>query len=263
MIISNDANNPLRNQMENKMPKIYVDPSLQSFMDPLLTIARGTFAKDGNDETLTNSALLTFAGIGLVKLVCGQNGPTWFPTDLLIELSKEPRRPIDLTPFMAPSADFSIEPQMTGSLRLMIDDIVEIKRQQQQPELVDDNNYDAVLLALTGLELTSLDDVLGDKPIWAARPDLVDRFESIRAGLCGRVSNRKSKLQLDDLLETFAEQYHEMVKIRLGKKAKKRATTIAMLLTHERAGLVIAYKDAEGHLAWKASAELRDEFEEA
>jgi hypothetical protein len=127
----------------------------------------------------------------------------------------------------------------------MIEDIVEIKR-QQQPELVDDNNYDAVLLALAGLGLTSFDDVLGDKPIWAARPDLVDRFESIRAGLCGRVSNRKSKLQLDDLLETVAEQYHKMVKARFGKKVKKRVTTIAMLLTHERAGLVIAYKDDGG-----------------
>jgi len=86
---SKQRQKPLRNQMENKMSKINIDASLQSFMDHHVTIARGTFAKDANDETLTNSALLAFAGMGLVKLVCGPNGPTWFPTDLLIELSKE------------------------------------------------------------------------------------------------------------------------------------------------------------------------------
>ena len=72
------------------MSKINIDASLQSILDPLLKIARGTFAKDGDDETLTNTALVTFAGMGLVELVPGKNGLTWVPTQLLIEQSKQP-----------------------------------------------------------------------------------------------------------------------------------------------------------------------------
>ena len=245
------------------MSKINVDTSLQSIMDPLLTIARGTFAKDGNDETITNSALLTFAGMGLVKLVRGKNGPTWFPTDLLVEQSKKPSRPFDLAPFMKASAEECNEPQMTGSLRLMIQDLVEAKR-QQCPEVKEREGLDGTLLLLAGLGLASLNDVLGEKPIWVADPELFDKFKSVRHGLSsGVVRNRKSEIRLDDLLEKVTGEFHKMVKATLGKKAKKRIVTLAFLLAHELAGDVVAYKDDEGRFAWKGTEQLRGDFEES
>jgi len=77
---------------------------------------------------------------------------------------------------MEGSADGPGDPRMTESLRLMIADIVEAKR-LKQPELADDNNFDATLLALAGLGLASFVEVPGDELIWIARPALVDKFE--------------------------------------------------------------------------------------
>jgi hypothetical protein len=246
------------------MSKINIDASLQSFMDPLLTIARGTFAKDGNDETLTNSALLTFAGMGLVACVPGKNGPTWVPTQLLIEQSKQPARPIDLTAFMAEcsaSDGETDEPKMTGSLWLMIDDIVDRKR-QQQPELAKRNCADGLLLSFAGLGLVSFDKFQGGEETWAATPNLLDKFESIRDGLSSRLAKyRKSEIRLDDHLKRLVEFNRNMLAKRFGKKPKRRAVTILFLLACERAGQVIAYKDDDGHLAWKASDAMLRSFE--
>ena len=242
------------------MSKINIDQSLQSILDPLLKIARGTFAKDGDDETLTNTALVTFAGMGLVELVPGKNGLTWVPTQLLIEQSKQPTRPIDLTAFMAecvaPDGE-SDEPKMTGSLRLMIDEIVEAKR-QQQPELEKRKSVDAILMSFAGLGLVSFGKFQGHEEIWAATPNLLDKFESIRDGLSGRLAKfRESEIRLDDCLKSRIEFIHEMFAERFGRKvrrrAKRRAVTIGFLLAGERDGEVIAYKDDEGRLAWKAS----------
>ena len=244
------------------MSKINIDASLQTYLDPLLTIARGTFAKDSNDETVKNSALLTFAGMGLVKLVPRKNGPTWFPTDLLVEQSKNPSRPFDLAPFMDASAEEYKEPQVTGSLRLMIQDIVETKRQQRL-EATERDGFDAILLLLAGLGLASLNDVLGEEPIWVAEPDLFDKYESVRDALSGGVvRKRKSEIRLDDLLKNVTEEFHKMVKATLGINAKRRTVTLAFLLAHELAGDVVAYKDDEGRFAWKGSDQLRRWFEE-
>ena len=238
-----------------------IDASLKSIMDPLLTIARGTFAKDWDEDTLINTTLLTWAGMGLVHYVCGQKGLTWFPTKLLTEASKQPRMPFDLTPLMAPPTELSNKPHMTGSLRLIIEAIVEIKR-RQEPELTNENNFDAMVFALAGKGMASLNDVLSDKPIWWASPDLVDQFESMKAELCGKVSNRKTEIILDDLLQGVTPLWGQLAETQLGKKLPKRKTAILTLLVQELAGDAIAYMDEKGRLAWKASDEFRREFEE-
>jgi hypothetical protein len=249
---------------ENKMPKINIDRSLQSILDPLLTIARGTFAKNGDDESLVATALLTFSGMGLATMIPGQNGPTWVPTPLLIEQSKEPAGPIDLTSFMAEcvaSNHKADELKMTGSLRLIIQDIVDAKR-QEQPELTEREYIDAIMMSFGGQGLVSFDTFKDGDDMWAATPELLDQFESIRDGLSGRLAKyRRSKIRLGDRLEELIKFTCNMLIARFGKRVNKREVTLAFLLAHERAGNVIAYKDDEGHLAWKASDEMLRSYE--
>ena len=123
---------------------------------------------------------------------------------------------------------------MTGSLRLMIDDIVEVKR-QQQPELEKRNCVDAILMSFAGLGLVSFDKFQDGEQMWAAKPDLLDKFESIRDGLSGRLAKyRKSEIRLDDRLKSLVEFNRKMLANRFGKKAKRRAVTIVFLLACEK-----------------------------
>jgi hypothetical protein len=197
--------------------------------------------------------------MGLIQLVSEKNGLTWAPTALLLEQWKKPPTPIDLTPLTEKTVDGSCRPQMAGSLRLMIEDIVEIKR-QQQPELEERNCVDAILIGFAGAGLASLIGGPGDEPMWSAHPELFFKFESIRAGLGGRSKYRKTKIQMDDLLKMVVAQFEQMTKAKFGITSPKLATTITTLLTLETAGEAIAYKDNKGRLAWKASGQLRDSF---
>jgi hypothetical protein len=240
-----------------------IDLSLQSFMDPYITIGRATFAKTTGDEELNNTILLTFAGMGLAKAVVGKNDVTWVPTDRLEEVRKTPSEPIDLAPFMGTFVDGTAEPEMTPSLRLIIADMIEVGR-RAQPESAENITVVTTLLGLVGQGLASFVEARGDKMIWVAAPELIDRFESIKAGLAGHAEARQSEIQMDDHLRMLANQLFAMAKLRfrrMSNKRVRRAAIIQMLLTQEIAGAAIAYKDGEGRLAWKASADLRRSFE--
>jgi hypothetical protein len=237
-----------------------IEPSLQSFLEPYITMGRATFARDTDDEKLTNTALLTFAGMGLVKAVVANGETIWVKTEKLKEVEKTPPAPVDLSPFMEAPVEKSSEPKMSNSLRLIVEDIISI-RQKNQSELADNITIDSTLLFLAGQGLALFVDGPDDKCIWVPHADLIDHFELGRDGIASLASHRRAEIRMDALLKNATKEYYKMSKALFGGAYSKRAVKIQTLLTLEMGGEAIAYKDDQGRLAWKASDELRKPFE--
>jgi hypothetical protein len=228
-------------------------------MDRNINIARATFAKDVDLEVSTNTTLLTFAGMGLAKCVFEGDYQTWVRTELLVELETMPTTPLDLTPFMIEVATEENVPHMTKSLRLIIADIVENGR-QTRPEYAENITVDSTLLGLAGLGLVSSLEALDGKWIWVAKPELVDRFK-MGGGVDSLAMRRRPEIRTDDVLMTVIKCFCKMARARSGRSLSKRVATISTLLSLESGGDAIAYKDDDGQLAWKASENLRRQFE--
>jgi hypothetical protein len=236
-----------------------IEPSLQSFMDRHITIARATFGKDLDDDVLTNTTLLTFAGMGLAKCVFEGGDPTWVRTDRLVELEKTPAMPVDLTPFMATPVDQGNAPQMTESLRIIIADMIEIG-QQTHPERAENITVDSTLLYLAGQELASFMEAPDKKWIWRASPRLIDYYE-MGEGIDSLAMGRRPKIKTDDLLKSLSKSFSKKARADFGYNLPRRVATILTLLSLEVGGQAIVYIDEEGRLAWKASDNLRRDFE--
>jgi hypothetical protein len=106
-----------------------VDPLLQEVLDHHIKIASATFAKEEDRQTLIDTALLTFAGLGLAELAKDETGRTvWIQSERLMEKSRS--GPIDLSQFMEPPPIRQEQPKMTQSLRLIMDDITKVGQEK-------------------------------------------------------------------------------------------------------------------------------------
>ena len=237
-----------------------IEPSLKSFLEPYITMGRATFARDTDDETLTNTALLTFAGMGLVKAVVANGETIWVKTEKLKEVEKTPPAPVDLSPFMEAPVEKSGEPEMSNSLRLIVEDIITIGR-KNQPELAENMTVDSTLLGLAGQGLVLFVDGPDDKCVWVAHADLIDHFDLGRDGIASFASRRRAEIRVDAALKNVTKEYYKMSKALFDGGYSKRAVKIYTLLTLEMNGEAVAYKDDQGCLAWKASGDLRKSFE--
>jgi hypothetical protein len=112
---------------------MHIEPSLQSFIDSRVKIAMATFGRNKDEQVLRDTALGTFAGLGLAKTIVQNGEITWVKTDRLKELEKSPTAPVDLSEFMTPVAEGPSEPNITGSLRVIIEDFISTER-EQDPE---------------------------------------------------------------------------------------------------------------------------------
>ena len=68
---------------------------------------------------------------------------------------------------------------------------------------------------------------------------------------------------MDETLAGIVKGLQELTSLRLGQKPDKtgdRAAIIALLIVQELIGDVVAYIDAEGRLAWRASDRLKEWF---
>lgn len=68
---------------------------------------------------------------------------------------------------------------------------------------------------------------------------------------------------MDETLAGIVKGLQELTSLRLGQKPDKtgdRAAIIALLIVQELIGDVVAYIDAEGRLAWRASDQLKEWF---
>ncbi len=236
-----------------------IAPSLQSVMDQYIKIARATFAKDTDDQQLQDTVLFTFAGMGLAKQVRRSKDVIWARTDKLKELEKTPTAPIDLTPFMAATGDDGNEPEMTESLRLIIEDMMAACK-ESQPENSDNITVNSTLLILAGQGLASLGNSTDDSSIWVASPHLIDCFQMGKDGIAS-TPNCPSEIQMDEALDTVAGHFYEMSKRRFKGKLGRRSAVISTLWTLEITGDAIAYRDDQGRLAWKSSGSLKKSFE--
>ncbi len=88
-----------------------IEPSLQSVIDSHATIARATFARGGDDQTIKDTALLVFAGLGLAQVVFRNGEFVWVKTAKLKKLERTPKL-ADLSPFMNRDVQDSGEPVM-------------------------------------------------------------------------------------------------------------------------------------------------------
>jgi hypothetical protein len=235
-----------------------IEPSLQSFLEPYIAMGRATFARDTDDQTLTKTALLTFAGMGLVKAMVTNGETIWVKTEKMKEVEKTPPAPIDLSPFMAASVEEGGEPEMSNSLRLIVEDIISAG-QKNQPELADNITIDSTLLLLAGQGLASFVDVPDDRRVWVAHSDLIDHFELGRDGIASLAVRRGAEIRMDAVLKYVTKQFYKMSKAS-GGALSRRVAKINTLLILEMGNEAIAYKDDQGYLAWKASGELRQSF---
>jgi hypothetical protein len=223
-------------------------------MDRKMVIARATFAKDTDEQVLRNTMLLHFAGLGFARAEHTSSGLTWVGTELLEELEKGPTRPFDLTPLMTTNETKGDNaPRMTGSLRLIIADIIALGK-QQHAGWAEQNTVDFILLLLAGKGLVSNAMDQAGNWIWCANPQLIDEYQT--GG-----GPRKPKLIMDETLKGIQKALTQLVEVETGCKVPKRMSTIVGLTQQELHGLAVAYKDSEGRLAWRASEESQREHD--
>jgi hypothetical protein len=245
-------------QEDVKSTSLSIEPELQEFIDGKIKIAQATFAKDTDEQTLRNTMLLYFAGIGLVRADHSDDGFTWVRTGLLVELERGPTRPFDLTPFMTMTMTKGDNlPCMVESLRLIIADMITVGKQQHLG-WAEQNGVDIALLTLAGKGLASVMEGQDGNWVWHANPELIDAYQ-MGGG------TRKPKLILDKALKGIQKALTKLVEVETGQrkvpKRMKRMSTIIALIGQELSGLAVAYKDPKGRLAWKASAQLLPEHD--
>ncbi len=85
-----------------------------------------------------------------------------------------------------------------------------------------------------------------------AAPQLIDGYQMGGAQDPSRLQG-EPKIILDNTLEATVRGIVKLASIRRGGKIRERMPTIVALIMQELAGDVIAYKNSEGQLAWKAS----------
>ena len=144
----------------------------------------------------------------------------------------------------------------TASLRLIVEDIItDVKTRQSERHR--DITSTEVLLALAAQKLARFNSDAGK---WVLSPTfrLLDCLQVGDNGLlqCSRYRCKEIKMDfpLIKRRDKFVRMYRDF-----GRTDSKRTITIRMLLTGERAGTVIAYKDSKGSLAWKSSIEEKRE----
>ena len=145
--------------------------------------------------------------------------------------------------------------RMTESLRLIVDDIItDVKARQPLHKGITSTE---VLLALAAQKLARFNSDAGK---WVLSPTsrLLDCLQVGDNGLlqCSRYRCKgiKMDLSLFKRRDSFVRMYRDF-----GITDSERTITIRMLLTGERAGTVIAYKDSKGSLAWKSSIKEKRE----
>src|SRR5262245_39242762 len=130
---------------------MYIEPSLQSFIDSKVKFALATFWRDRNEQVLRDTALATCAGFGLATHIVQKGEITWVKTERLKELENSHTAPVDLSTFTTPD-----EPKITGSLKLILEDFVGTERDQNPEDPETTRKLDLILLLLAGQGLATL-----------------------------------------------------------------------------------------------------------
>jgi hypothetical protein len=127
-----------------------IDPVLQTTLDHQVTIASATFAKGETRQTLTDIALLTFAGLGFAILAKDEHGGlVWVGNEPLIKLPNTPTGPVELSQAMELVATRNDhQPKLTRSLQLIMDDILKVG--ERNHPLWANIKLDPTLLILAG-----------------------------------------------------------------------------------------------------------------
>jgi len=236
---------------------MHIEPSLQSVIDSHVKTSLATFGRNKDEQVMQKTALVAFAGLGLARAVLQNGETTWVKTDRLKELETSPTAPVDLSKVMTPVAEGAGEPKLTGSLKLLIEDVIATAR-ERDPETA--WNFDGILLWLAEQGLATVGPINGDEWIWRADPTLIDCYKMGKKGNRGIGIVKKPKIRMDETLEAATEPMVKLLEVQHGTKldhAAKRLGTISMLLCEEITGDAIAYKDNKGRLAWKASEKLQ------
>jgi hypothetical protein len=178
-----------------------------------------------------------------------------FKAILKMYLNPSDHRDNDLYSAIAFLAVENGKARMTESLRLIVDDIItDVKARRPLHKGITSTE---VLLALAAQKLVRFN---GEAGKWILSPTLrlLDCLQVGENGLLQCSRYRCKEIQLDASLikrrNSSVRMYRDF-----GKTDSKRTITIRMLLTGERAGTVIAYKDSKGSLAWKSSIEEKRE----
>jgi hypothetical protein len=157
------------------------------------------------------------------------------------------------------------KPEMMGSLRLIVEDII-VDLRMKQPERLSAVTSTDVLLALANKGLAEFDDVgpitAPSEPrppcnyVWAATEHLIDYLGTGSYGIVKRTKRHRPKLRLDATLTERLEFCVRTLWAAFGCKQNNRLFKIRMLLNAENDGVAIPYKDDDGRLAWRASEDL-------
>lgn len=234
---------------------------LKTVIDSDVEIALATFAKDADEETAKATSLLVYAGYGMAKCIMEKDGIRWVATEML----NERRALLDISKFDNLKSEPAAKPALTGSLQVRMEQLLDYAKLQTPLKNSENCTFDLVLLTLAGLGLATLVPTENGQEIWAGRPNLfIGDYESIlfskshNSGL-KRTTDLRRQL-MDDDLKFHAKMMRKLARAGGHNVGSKRDTDIAVLLTYEYAGNAIAYRNADGRLAWKASPKLLKEF---
>ncbi len=233
-----------------------IDPLLQSFIGPHIATVRATIGHtDEQERQIIKPILYTLVGMGLAQAVDkDDDGISWVPTRKF-----KRRRNVEVAPIgfsvIAPLLAVNVDPNrqsMTGSLRLIIDDMVKVSKDAGN----ECASSDSTLAALGGFGYALLGEGPNGDLVWTACPELISSYV---LGMEWRLPLPGEDLPLirrDDTLKREIDRFWNLSREKFGAAEEKRSFTCSWLLRLERRGDAIAYKNNIGQMAWKASPEF-------
>jgi hypothetical protein len=249
-----------------------IDACLAEILDGFVAVAQRTFAKGKSAQVIRNSALLSLAGRGLAQLDETAAPPIWMASSSLLDAaqSKEVGDPFP-SALWAPVATGSInKPNMTTSLTLIINELSVSTRKSDPCWLLANENVvrDNTLLTLAGLGQAILrPHPMSGEMIWKAELELLCNSsvpgwqvsDSKHQDLDAAAFTVRLDQQLLDMFEDF-RQSNEAVLSMPVCGVPWTLSILTCLSGMELEGGVIAYKDVDGVIAWKASPEMVEEL---
>jgi hypothetical protein len=229
-----------------------IDPSLQLLMDPHIATVRATIGNSDHEHQLIRTILYTMVGMGLATCCREHWGITWIPTEKLKRRTDCTAVPMDYFSAVAVANDKKYGPQsMARSLRLIIDDMVEVEK-----DAMTKGARDLVLDSLAHLGNALLGENPAGELIWVASPELINRYVMGMQWRPLQPHGRPALIRLDDVLAREIERFWNASWTYFGAAEQRRSFTCSWLLKLERRGDAIAYKNKMGQLAWNASPEF-------
>lgn len=241
---------------------------LQDILKRLLASAQETFEKAIDVDEVGLSLLVFLAGVGWAKI---NNSPsskqTWMAADEVIQAVQDKSGGKDLLMefLQAKNSPLANAPTILPSLQSILSELIVAARQGSRFASQSDATIrDLILLTLAGMDQARLiPNQTGDEFIWAATLSLLKNYLSSPGPTTLKAMSGKSAsesedddLRMDEMLEQCVKCIEPTYDLIVNGGLDGHLGALAVLVIMEAAGDAIAYKDADGILAWRASEEF-------